>query len=138
MWFRPFDDAGPNGAPRAETLGTFSLDVRIRIVRGGAVDLYALVGTGLAWTRPVSIIDPSHRRFSYEAALGYQAGIGARVLVAPRASLFVEARDWLHFQKDENRVVGLDPDDRSSWYGGSRLVNQVEVHVGVAMLLPVL
>jgi hypothetical protein len=77
--FVPFDPGdAPRGAafPATQTFGaaTLAVDVTVLGSRGGAAELYVHGGIGAVWTRPVSLVDPAHRRFSGTARLAPRSG----------------------------------------------------------------
>jgi hypothetical protein len=149
-WYAPF-----NGAPGAtpsyplnETRGSADLDAYLvpwpaRAHAGAAASAfepYLLGGLGAVMSRPVSVVDPAHRRFGDDNTLvDLCLGLGARVFVGERVAVTLELRDLLYFEKIESGAVaaGLNGSlNSTTWYEPrSHFTNAVQLRLGASFFL---
>jgi outer membrane beta-barrel protein len=102
-------------------------------------DIYTVGGLGLLWTRPIPVIDPDNRKFSYDWRLAFNAGIGLRVFFNRWFAATAELRNYLYSEKIENTLVSAnqkDQQDQSKWFGPSQFTVNVQAQLGVSFFLP--
>jgi hypothetical protein len=116
--------------------------------RLGAVEGYAVLGAGIVSTRPVSVVDPSHRQFDYRTLIQLSPGIGVRVFLSPTLSVSLELRDMVYLdQREAARVAPgsatLPPSDPTSprnpntWFAtGSSFTECYQARLGIGWLVP--
>jgi hypothetical protein len=152
--YAPFNGSSgvPLRVPMNETAWSASVDAALfpwaPAARLGAVESYALVGLGVVSTRPVSLVDPSHRQFDYNTRIQFSAGIGLRVFLGPVLSISLELRDMLYFDNPEAPHVApgsatlppsdpVSPRNPDTWYAtGSSLVDCYQARLGIGWLAP--
>jgi hypothetical protein len=152
--YAPFN--GPSGDqltyPVNETAWSASVDAVLLpwapAPRLGAVEGYALLGGGVVSTRPVSVVDPSHRQFDYRTLVQLSPGIGVRVYLGPTLSVSLELRDMLYLDQHEAARVAsgsatLPPSDPTSprnpttWFATeSSLAQSYQARIGIGWLAP--
>jgi outer membrane beta-barrel protein len=102
-------------------------------------DAYVVGGVGAISNRPIPVIDPDNRNFSYKTHLSGNAGLGLRVFVNRWFAITGELRDYLFNDQLENLTIQLPPKDRdsSTWYDDkSRFTSNVQAQVGVSIFIP--
>jgi outer membrane beta-barrel protein len=118
-------------------------------------DLYVVGGLGAISTRPVSVIDPDNRTFTYQPKLDFDLGIGLRVFLNRWFAVTLEVRDYIYSEQLENTcIVGQpapsprpdgcrpaqDATDTAAtprdWTGDSKLTNNVQAQIGLSIFLP--
>jgi outer membrane beta-barrel protein len=102
-------------------------------------DAYVVGGVGALSTRPVPIIDPDNRNFSYKTKLAFNAGIGLRIFFNRWFAGVLEVRDYIFNDKLENLSIPTTvkaQQDSANWYGDSKLTNNVQAQVGISIFLP--
>ena len=102
-------------------------------------DAYVVGGVGALSVRPIPIIDPNNRNFSYEPKLAFNAGIGLRIFFNRWFAAVLEVRDYVFNDKLENLTSSTNPtiaQDKSKWYGNTSLTNNVQAQIGAAIFLP--
>jgi outer membrane beta-barrel protein len=102
-------------------------------------DAYVVGGVGALWTRPIPVIDPDNRKFSYEARIAFNAGIGLRVFFNRWFAATAEIRDYIYPERIESTVVPTNQADQTNpakWTGDSQLTNNVQAQLGVSIFLP--
>jgi len=102
-------------------------------------DAYIVGGVGLMRTRPVPVIDPEIRQFSYQMRVAFNVGMGLRVFLSRFLTFFTEFRDYAYLEKFENLEVALGGQrtEASTWFAsGSTLVNNTTVQVGFTLFFP--
>ncbi len=121
-WYAPFNrSAGSNPSyPLNETQYSANLDASFFLwpararpgEAAGAFELYLVGGFGILESRPIAVVDPTDRYFSYNRLVDLSAGVGRRAsFVGERVAVTLELRDLLYFENIEN---GRIPDDSSS------------------------
>jgi outer membrane beta-barrel protein len=102
-------------------------------------DAYLVGGVGAISTRPIAVVDPDNRSFSWDKPkLDFNVGIGLRIFFNRWFAGVLEVRDYIFFDKLENTEVaaGAAAQDKSTWYGETKLTNNVQAQVGVSIFLP--
>lgn len=101
-------------------------------------DAYILGGVGVISNRPIPVIDPDNRNFSYETKLTLgNPGIGLRIFFNRWFAAMLEVRDYIFSDKLENLSIAVNPADPSTWYDEkSYLTNAVQAQLGVSIFLP--
>lgn len=103
-------------------------------------DAYIPLGVGMLWTRPIPVIDPDNRKFSYSPKLAGNIGLGLRVFFNRWFAATLEVRDYIYSESVENTAVvsgsnASDP-DKGKWLGPSQLTNNIQAQLGVSIFLP--
>jgi outer membrane beta-barrel protein len=111
-------------------------------------DAYIVGGVGAISTRPIPVIDPDNRNFEFEPKLAFNAGIGLRIFFTRWFAAILEVRDYIYNEKLENIYCGrgnvdcgsalpaAELQDEETWFGDSKLTNNVQAQVGVSIFLP--
>ncbi len=116
-------------------------------------DAYIVGGVGAISTRPIPVIDPDNRNFAWKTGIAFNAGLGLRIFFNRWFAAVLEVRDYVFNDKLENTLCGSGgPDgkgvdcggvvpvqelqDEGTWYGDSKLTNNVQAQVGVAIFIP--
>ena len=102
-------------------------------------DAYVVGGVGAMSVRPIPVIDPNFRNFSYEPKLAFNAGIGLRIFFNRWFAAVLEVRDYVFNDKLENLDTSPIPSvaqNPSTWYGETSLTNNVQAQFGAAIFLP--
>ncbi|HEY2406362.1 MAG TPA: outer membrane beta-barrel domain-containing protein [Polyangiaceae bacterium] len=102
-------------------------------------DAYVVGGVGAMSVRPIPIIDPDNRNFSYKTKLAFNAGIGLRIFFNRWFAAVMEVRDYIFNDQLENLSIAptqAQQTDPSTWYGDSKLTNNIQAQVGAAIFLP--
>jgi hypothetical protein len=118
--YAPFDGSGGSAPtyPLNETDWSANLDASLLPwapePRPGAVEAYVLLGMGIVRTRPMSVVDPSHRQFADKNLIQLSPGLGLRVYLSPALSLSFELRDMLYLETPEASHVASGPESLPS------------------------
>lgn len=112
-------------------------------------DGYVVGGVGAISTRPIVVFDPRYRDFSFEPKLAFNAGIGVRIFFNRWFAGILELRDYIYQEDLENTadydaMFGANEDaqqaawrsNEDNWIGESKLTNNVQAQVGIAIFLP--
>jgi outer membrane beta-barrel protein len=102
-------------------------------------DAYVVGGVGAISTRPIPVMDPDNRNFEFEPKLAFNAGIGLRIFFTRWFAAILEVRDYIYNEDLENTEVAAtlqQQQNESTWYGDSKLTNNVQAQVGVSIFLP--
>jgi outer membrane beta-barrel protein len=100
-------------------------------------DAYVVGGVGALSTRPIPVIDPDNRAFSFEPRLAFNAGIGIHVFMNRWFAVTAELRDYIFNDQLENTItVAGQEDQESTWLGDKKLTNNVQAQVGVSLFFP--
>jgi outer membrane beta-barrel protein len=100
-------------------------------------DMYVVGGVGAISARPKTIVDPGNRNFPFKVKVAFNAGIGIRIFFTRWLAANLEVRDYIF--NDQLESLTKDPDDplnQATWYGDSRLTNNVQAQVGISIFLP--
>jgi outer membrane beta-barrel protein len=102
-------------------------------------DAYIVGGVGGLWTRPIPVIDPDNRKFDWDMKLAFNAGVGLRIFFNRWFAAMLEMRDYIYSEKLENLTVPRtqqEQQDKTTWFGGTQLTNNVQAQLGVSIFLP--
>jgi outer membrane beta-barrel protein len=102
-------------------------------------DAYIVGGVGALSNRPIAVIDPDNRNFSYKTKVQGNAGVGLRVWVNRWFAISGELRDYLFNDQLENLTIDLPPKDRdpATWYDQkSRFTSNVQAQLGASIFIP--
>jgi outer membrane beta-barrel protein len=102
-------------------------------------DGYIDGGVGVIRTRPIPVIDPDNRSFSWSSLVNFDVGIGFRIFFNRWLAAVLEVRDLMYFEKIENLKVATGPDatNPSTWYDpDTHFTNDVQMQVGLSLFLP--
>jgi outer membrane beta-barrel protein len=102
-------------------------------------DAYVLGGLGILDTRPIAVIDPDNRNFTFKPKLDFAVGIGLRIFFNRWFAAILELRDYMYSEQVENTVIATgtaaqqNPD---TWFGPNEFTHDFQAQVGVAIFLP--
>lgn len=102
-------------------------------------DAYVVGGVGALTTRPIPVIDPDNRNFEWKTKLAFNAGLGLRIFFNRWFAAVIEVRDYIYNEELENTVIAptlAEQQDEGTWYGDSKLTNNVQAQVGVSIFIP--
>lgn len=109
-------------------------------------DVFVLAGIGAISTRPIAVIDPDNRTFSFEPKVAGHVGGGLRIFLNRWLAAVLEVSDYIFFDKLENPEIkqGLDPktnkplaQNSEFWFkDGTSFTNNVQAQVGLSVFLP--
>ncbi|HMJ13699.1 MAG TPA: outer membrane beta-barrel domain-containing protein [Polyangiaceae bacterium] len=100
-------------------------------------DAYVVGGVGALSSRPIPVIDPEYRTFDFEPKLAFNAGLGLRIFFNRWFAAILEVRDYIFNDKLENiEVNATNPADKGDWTDETRLTNNVQAQLGVAIFIP--
>ncbi|MEP7052967.1 MAG: outer membrane beta-barrel domain-containing protein, partial [Pseudomonadota bacterium] len=99
-------------------------------------DAYVVGGVGALSARPIPVVDPNNRNFSFEPKLAFNAGIGLRIFFNRWFAAVLEVRDYVFNDKLENLSVDTNAQDKNRWYGETSLTNNVQAQFGFAFFIP--
>jgi outer membrane beta-barrel protein len=102
-------------------------------------DAYVVGGIGALSTRPIPVIDPDFRNFSYKPKPAFNAGLGLKIFFNRWFAAVLEVRDYIFLDELENLEIGAttpERQDEGSWTGKSTLTNNVQAQLGVSVFVP--
>jgi outer membrane beta-barrel protein len=108
-------------------------------------DFYVLGGIGAIATRPIAVVDPDNRSFTYKPRLSFHAGGGLRIFFNRWFALMAEVSDYIFFDELENPAIaeGRDANGKpnaqnpATWLAKqTELTNNVQAQVGFSVFLP--
>jgi outer membrane beta-barrel protein len=109
-------------------------------------DFFVLGGVGAISTRPVAVIDPDNRTFSFKPKVDIHLGGGLRIFFNRWLALTLEISDYIYFEKLENPTIADGNDLKTgkpkaqnpdTWLAdGSFVTNNVQAQVGLSIFLP--
>jgi outer membrane beta-barrel protein len=127
-------------------------------------DFYLMAGVGITRTRPIPVVDPEVRRFDWQTAILFNAGIGLRVFFNRWIGFVAEIRNYIYPERLESLRIGTpgvpDPPpadamapcqmaagmgtgplcgsryDPATWFGQTQLTDNVMIQVGLTMMFP--
>ncbi len=102
-------------------------------------DAYVVGGVGAMATRPIAVVDPDNRIFKWQPKVAFNAGVGVRIFFNRWFAAVLEVRDYIYNEKLENLEIDPQPSrrsDESTWFGDSKLTNNVQAQLGLSMFLP--
>jgi len=102
-------------------------------------DMYLVGGVGALSTRPISVIDPDYRFFTYQPHVAFNVGAGLKIFFNRWFAAVLEVRDYIFIDQLESLTVPPDPQDRAdeaNWLGDTSLTNNVQAQLGVSVFIP--
>jgi len=109
-------------------------------------DAYVVGGVGAISTRPIAVIDPDNRNFSFKPKVDFNLGLGLRIFLNRWLAATLEVRDYIFNEALENLTIAPgsasnpndpnSPANPSTWFGENRLTNNVQAQLGVSIFLP--
>ena len=109
-------------------------------------DFYVVGGVGAISTRPIAVVDPDNRTFSFEPKLAFNAGGGLRIFFNRWFAAMLEVRDYIFLDKLENPKIaeGLQKgttkpaaQNPDTWFSPDKsFTNGVQAQVGFSVFLP--
>jgi outer membrane beta-barrel protein len=109
-------------------------------------DAYIVGGVGAISTRPIAVIDPDNRNFSFKPKVDFNIGIGLRIFLNRWLAVTGEIRDYIYNEQLEALTVAQgpvgNPNDPTSpanpntWLGDNSITNNVQAQVGLSIFLP--
>ncbi len=110
-------------------------------------DAYVVGGLGEIDTRPIAVIDPDNRSFSFVPKLDFDIGIGLRIFFNRWFAFNLEVRDYIYNEALEATCIapatscnssnmGKLPTDPSTWIGSNSITNNVQAQLGISVFLP--
>lgn len=115
-------------------------------------DIYLTAGLGLMRTRPIPVVDPEVRSFTFFNSIMFNAGVGVRVFINRWLGIIGEIRNYVYSETLESTRIGtqertgmlreqdyMNMDLRqnpNTWVGGNALTDNVMVQVGLTVFLP--
>jgi hypothetical protein len=102
-------------------------------------------GVGAISTRPIAVVDPDNRTFSFVPKISFHVGGGIRIFFNRWFAAMLEISDYIFFDKLENPAIetGVDADGRpnaqnpDTWLAdGTSFTNNVQAQVGFSVFLP--
>jgi len=102
-------------------------------------DMYVVGGIGALSTRPIAVIDPDYRNFSYQPHVAFNVGVGLKIFFNRWFAAVLEVRDYIFIDQLENLEVPALPADRANpdnWLGDTSLTNNVQAQLGVSVFIP--
>jgi outer membrane beta-barrel protein len=108
-------------------------------------DFFVLAGAGAISTRPIAVIDPDNRTFTFKPKWDVHVGGGLRIFFNRWLALTLEVSDYIFLEKLENPTIaeGLDAMNKpnaqhqDTWLDpGNYLTNNVQAQVGLSVFLP--
>jgi len=112
-------------------------------------DVFLVGGVGAISTRPIAVVDPDNRTFTFSPKVNGKIGGGLRIFFNRWLAAVVEVSDYIYPEQLESLTVatGLSPtttnptrlaaQDPSTWLApGSYITNNVQAQVGLSFFLP--
>ena len=100
-------------------------------------DAYVVGGVGVLSTRPIPVVDPDNRNFTFEPKLAFNAGFGLKIFFNRWFAAVLEIRDYIFLDQLENlEIDDANAADESTWLGDNTLTNNVQAQLGVSIFIP--
>lgn len=102
-------------------------------------DMYVVGGIGALSTRPIAVIDPDYRNFSYQPQIAFNVGAGLKIFFNRWFAAVLEVRDYIFIDQLESLQVAATPAERAdpdTWLGDTSLTNNVQAQLGVSVFIP--
>jgi outer membrane beta-barrel protein len=99
-------------------------------------DSYLVGGVGVLSARPIPVIDPDNRNFTFKPGVAFNAGIGLRIFFTKWFAAVLEVRDYIFQDRLENLSVAPNPQDKDTWLGDKKLTNNVQFQTGISLFIP--
>ena len=99
-------------------------------------------------TRPIAVVDPDNRTFSFRPKLSFQLGAGLRIFFNRWFAATLQISDYIFIDELESRTIALgvtngkpNAQDPKTWYDanatlGDKLTNNVQAQLGLSIFLP--
>ena len=107
-------------------------------------DVFVHGGVGAISTRPIPVVDPDNRTFSFKPKFAGQLGGGLRIFFNRWLAVVFEISDYIFADELENPAIadGFDnagkprAQDPNTWLAGTSLTNNVQAQLGLSVFLP--
>jgi outer membrane beta-barrel protein len=107
-------------------------------------DAYVVGGVGVLSTRPIPVIDPDNRKFSFSPKLNFNLGLGLRIFFNRWLAMNVEVRDYIFQEQLENMTVAASgvkgctkcATDPTTWNGDKAITNNIQAQLGLSVFVP--
>jgi outer membrane beta-barrel protein len=108
-------------------------------------DIFVVGGVGAISTKPIAVIDPDNRTFTFKPKVSFRVGGGIRIFFNRWFAAMLEISDYIFFDELENPVIAdgrdnsgkLRAQDPNTWLAdGTSFTNNVQAQVGVSIFLP--
>ncbi len=107
-------------------------------------DAYIVGGVGAISTRPIAVIDPDNRKFSFAPKLDFNVGLGLRIFFNRWLAANLEVRDYIYQEQLESLKVAPSgstgckgcASDPATWEGDKAFTNNLQAQVGVSVFIP--
>ena len=108
-------------------------------------DFFVLAGGGAISTRPLAVIDPDNRTFSFQPKPDIHLGAGLRIFFNRWLAAVLEVSDYIYPEQLENPTIALGLDstgkpnaqNSTTWLApGSYWTNNVQAQLGLSIFLP--
>lgn len=107
-------------------------------------DFLVLGGVGAISTRPIAVVDPDNRTFTFKPKVSFHVGGGLRIFFNRWFAAVLEVSDYIFFDELENPQIakGLDAkgkpnaQDPKTWLGDNSFTNNVQAQLGLSIFLP--
>jgi outer membrane beta-barrel protein len=108
-------------------------------------DVFLLAGAGAISTRPLAVIDPDNRTFTFKPKPDIHVGGGLRIFFNRWLAAILELSDYVYPEQLENPLIAPGTDaagkpnaqNSSTWLAsGSYWTNNVQAQIGLSIFLP--
>jgi len=109
-------------------------------------DIFVVGGVGAISTRPIAVIDPDNRTFTFKPKVSFRVGGGLRIFFNRWFAAMLEISDYIFFDELENPKIAdgqdagtnrLKAQNPNTWLAdGTSFTNNVQAQVGVSIFLP--
>lgn len=108
-------------------------------------DVFVLGGVGAISTRPIAVVDPDNRSFSFKPKVAFHLGGGLRIFFNRWLAVVLEISDYIFVDELENPTIATGVDasnkpkaqDPTTWIAKeSSITNNVQAQVGLSVFLP--
>jgi outer membrane beta-barrel protein len=102
-------------------------------------DIFLHAGAGAISTRPIAVIDPDNRTFTFQPKPMGQIGGGIRIFFNRWLAAVLEVSDYIYPEKLENPQIaaGAGAQDPTTWTDpGTYVTNNVQAQLGLSFFLP--
>jgi outer membrane beta-barrel protein len=103
-------------------------------------DVFLVGGVGAISTRPIAVIDPDDRTFTFSPKVNGKIGGGLRIFFNRWLAAVVEVSDYIYFEQLESPTIAptlAAAQNPSTWLApGTYITNNVQAQVGLSFFLP--
>jgi len=109
-------------------------------------DIFLLAGAGAISTRPLAVIDPDNRTFTFKPKFDAHVGGGLRIFFNRWLAAVLELSDYIYPEQLENPTIATgtntttmkpNAQDPNTWLApGTYWTNNVQAQVGLSIFLP--